>query len=123
MRKSAIVALLAFGFAIGMTTPTHSHHSLSVFDYDTETTVTGTVTSFVYRNPHCFLHVAVKGEDGAVTAWAVEMSAIPAMIRRGVRKSTFKAGDTVTVTVNPMRSGDTAGKFVSAIAADGKTYP
>ncbi len=123
MRKSAVVALLALGFAIGMTTPTQSHHSLSVFDYDTETTVTGTVTSFVYRNPHCFLHVAVKGEDGAVTAWAVEMSAIPAMIRRGVRKSTFKAGDTVTVTVNPMRSGDTAGKFVSAIAADGKTYP
>ena len=123
MRKSAVVALLTLGFAIGMTTPTQSHHSLSVFDYGTETTVTGTVTSFVYRNPHCFLHVAVKGEDGAMTAWAVEMSAIPAMIRRGVRKSTFKAGDTVTVTVNPMRSGDTAGKFVSAIAADGKTYP
>ena len=122
MRKSAAVVLLAFGFAIGMTTPMQSHHSLSVFDYQTETSVTGTVTSFVYRNPHCFLHVAVKGEDGAVTGWAIEMSAIPAMIRRGVRQSTFKAGDTVTVTVNPLKSGDAGGKFVSVIAADGKTY-
>ena len=123
MRKSAIVALLVLGFAIGMTAPTQSHHSLSVFNYNTETTVTGTVTSFVYRNPHCFLHVDVTGEDGTDTAWAVEMSAIPAMIRRGVRKSTFKPGDTVTVTMNPMRSGEPAGKFVSAVAADGKTYP
>ena len=123
MKKSAAVVLLVLGFTIGMTTPTQSHHSLSVFNYETETTVTGTVTSFVFRNPHCFLHVAVEGDDGAVTAWAVEMSAIPAMIRRGVRNSTFKAGDTVTVTMNPMRSGDTAGKFVSAVAADGKTYP
>ncbi len=118
MKRFAAVALLVLGFAFGMTTPTQTHHSLATFDYSTETTIEGTVTSFVFRNPHCFLHLDFEGE-----AWAVEMSAIPAMIRRGVRNSTFKEGDVVTVTLNPLKSGQPGGKFVSAIAADGKTYP
>lgn len=122
MRKLMTMPLLAFGFAIGVATPTHSHHSLSVFDYKTESTITGTVTSFVYQNPHCFLYVDVKGTDGKVTTWAIEASAIPAMVRRGIQRSTFKPGDVVSVTINPLKSGAAGGKYVSAVAADGKTY-
>jgi hypothetical protein len=122
MRKLVTVALLAFALAIGVAAPTYSHHSLSVFDYMKESTIAGTVKSFVYQNPHCFLYVDVKGTDGKVASWVIEMSAIPAMVRRGIQRSTFKVGDQISVTINPLKSGAAGGKYVSAVAADGKTY-
>lgn len=122
MRKLMIVAVLAAGFTVGAASSTYPHHSLSVFDYTTESTIKGTITSFVYQNPHCFLYVDVKGTDGKVVSWVIEMSAIPAMVRRGIPRSTFKPGDAVSVTINPLRSRTPGGKYVSAIAADGKTY-
>jgi hypothetical protein len=122
MRNPINVALLAFVLAVGVATPSHSHHSLSVFDYQKESTIAGTVKSFVYQNPHCFLYVDVKGADGKVASWVIEMSAIPAMVRRGIQRSTFKVGDQISVTINPLKSGTAGGKYVSAVAADGKTY-
>jgi spore maturation protein SpmB len=122
MRKRLTVAVIASGLALGVAASTYAHHSLTVFDYKVETTINGTVTSFLYQNPHCFLYVDVKGPDGTVTNWAIEASAIPAMVRRGIQRSTFKPGDVVSVTINPLKSGVPGGKYVSAVAADGKTY-
>jgi hypothetical protein len=122
MRRLAIAALATIGLALTTAAPTQAHHALSVFDYTTEKTISGTVTSFVYQNPHCFLYVDVKGDDGKVVAWLIEMSAVPTMTRRGIVRSTFKTGDVVSVTINPLKSGTPGGKYVSAVAADGKTY-
>lgn len=121
MRNLGIVVVMALG-TLGLAVPALPHHSLAVFDYTTEIEVTGTVTSFVFANPHCFLHLDVRDEAGEVVSWAVEMATISNMMRRGVRSSTFKAGDVVTVSMNPMRSGSPAGKYVSVTARDGTTY-
>lgn len=99
-----------------------AHHSHAMFDMTKEVTVTGTVTSYDYRNPHVFLHVDVKGPGGEVTSWAVEMSNISNMEGRGIYKSTFKPGDTVTVSINPLRDGRHGGNYTSVIAADGKKF-
>src|SRR5688572_285985 len=74
-----------------------AHHSHSMFDMTKEVSVTGTVSSFSYRNPHVFLHVDVKNEKGEVVSWAIEMSNITNMQSRGIYLATFKPGDTVTV--------------------------
>ena len=99
-----------------------AHHSHSMFDMTKEVSLTGTVTSFSYRNPHVFLHVDVKNEKGEVVSWAVEMSNISNMQARGIFLSTFKPGDTVTVKVNPLKNGRLGGNYTSIVAADGKTY-
>ena len=99
-----------------------AHHSHSMFDMTKEISVTGTVTSFSYRNPHVFLHVDVKNEKGEVVSWAIEMSNITNMQSRGIYLSTFKPGDTVTVKVNPLKDGRLGGNYTSVTAADGKTY-
>ena len=93
-----------------------------MFDTSREVTVTGTVTDFSYRNPHVFLHIDVKDDKGAVTSWAIEMSNIGNMQTRGIYRSTFKAGDVVTVKINPLKDGRPGGNYTSVIAADGKTY-
>src|SRR5678815_1926958 len=99
-----------------------AHHSHAMFDMTREATITGTVTAYAYRNPHVFLYLDVKGADGEVKNWAVEMSNIANMESRGIYLSTFKPGDTITVMLNPLRDGRPGGNYTSVIAADGKKY-
>lgn len=122
MRELGAIVLLATGFAVGIVASAEAHHSLAVFDYGTEITLEGTVTKFLFGNPHTFLHIAVKGENGEVVEWAAEMSSVRNMANRGIRRSTFKVGDVVTLTVNPMKSGSPGGKYTSVTASDGTTY-
>jgi len=59
--------LLAAALALGLSSTAWSHHSHAMFDHATRMTVTGTVTEFVYRNPHGFLYIDVK-QDNARSA-------------------------------------------------------
>ena len=114
---TAIILMLMCALA-----PVSAHHSHSMFDMTKEVSITGTVTSFSYRNPHVFLNVDVKNDKGEIVSWAVEMSNITNMQARGIYLSTFKAGDTVTVKINPLKDGRFGGNYTSVTAADGKTY-
>ena len=122
MKKLIIVFLAATGLAAVASTSTHGHHSTAVFDYGTEITIKGTVSSFSYRNPHAYLNVDVEGEDGTVDTWTLEMSNVTNMRSRGILQSTFSPGDEVTVRLNPLKNGRPGGRYVSAIGADGKTH-
>ena len=82
----------------------------------------GTVTEFVFRNPHVFLYVDVKGDNGETMNYWVELSNLTNMIRRGVGQGTFKPGDKVTVNLHPLKDGRPGGSYVTIVAADGKTY-
>jgi hypothetical protein len=93
-----------------------------MFDTSRELTVTGKVTDFSYRNPHVFLYVEATTEKGEVVTWAVEMSSVANMAKRGIHASTFKVGDTVTIKLNPLKDGRPGGNYTWATAADGKTY-
>ena len=121
-----MIRLTAVAFAaaviLGIAQPVLSHHSHAMFDTSREVTVTGTVTSFSYQNPHVFLFLEVKGDDGNVVPWSVEMSNISNMESRGIYRSTFKVGDVVTVTVTSLRDGRRGGNYTSVVAADGKRY-
>ena len=99
-----------------------AHHSHAMFDMTVEASITGTVTNFSYRNPHVYLYLDVKGADGVVTRWAVEMSNIENMRSRGIVASTFRVGDVVTVKLNPLKNGRPGGNYTSVTAADGTNY-
>ncbi len=99
-----------------------AHHSHSMFDHSEEVSVTGTVTKFSFRNPHVFLFIDVKNENGGVLNYWIEMSNIPNMIRRGVGYKTFEPGDEVTVNMWRLKDGRPGGNYTTIVAADGKTY-
>ena len=122
MKHLKWTALLAGVMALGMVAPAFSHHSHAMFDHTQEITRTGTVTEFVYRNPHGFLYLDVKGENGETVNYWVEMSNLTNMVRRGIGKSTFKPGDTVKVNLHPLSDGRPGGSYTTIVAADGKTY-
>jgi uncharacterized cupredoxin-like copper-binding protein len=114
--------VLAAAMALIVAPPALSHHSHAMFDHSKELTVTGTVTEFVFRNPHVFLYIDATNEKGEKVNYWVEMSNLPNMIRRGIRQSTFKPGDKVTVHLHPLKDGRPGGSYVTITDGAGKTY-
>jgi hypothetical protein len=114
--------LLAAALALCLGSPAWSHHSHAMFDHATRVTVTGTVTEFVYRNPHAFLYIDVKQDNGETVNYWVEMSNLTNMVTRGIGRTTFKAGDRVTVNLHPLKDGRPGGSYLTITAADGKVY-
>jgi hypothetical protein len=75
--------------------------------YEPEKLVTlkGTVTDWLWTNPHCGLLFDVADAKGVVAHWGAEMGNPHQMSGAGFSRETFKPGDKVTVTGHPARSG------------------
>ena len=108
------------GLLIG-SVPLLAHHGAAQFDVGKKVTVKGTVTEWFWANPHCFLRFDAAGADGQVVHWAVETQSGPNILPQGFSKQTFKIGDEVTVTLEPVKNGRPMGRILQAVLADGKT--
>jgi hypothetical protein len=96
-----------------------AHHSPAVFDLTKEVKLSGNVKEFRWSNPHSFIELNVTGEKGATDTWAVEMGGPSALVKAGWKSTTLKAGLPVTVVINPLRTDEKVGKFVSITLPDG----
>ena len=100
--KIIAFAALAAAFALLVpvspaVAPAFAHHSFAAeFDGNKQITLTGVVTKVDWVNPHAYIYVDVKGDDGAVVNWAIETGAPNILYRQGWRKDDLKTGDTVT---------------------------
>jgi hypothetical protein len=97
-----------------------AHHGAASFDTERELTLKGTVTEWTWANPHCFLKFDVTDATGT-TNWVVEVSNPTDMARRGWARTSFKAGDQVAVTLQPVKSGAPVGRLRSAVLPSGAT--
>jgi hypothetical protein len=100
--------------------PVAAHHGAATFDTTAEITITGTVTEWVWSNPHSVLKVDVKAADGTVTNWGVATSNVADLSKRGWSRRTFSAGDMVTVTIQPAKSGAPVGMIRNVVLPDGR---
>ncbi len=81
-----------------------AHHSAAAkYDAAHAVTLTGTVSSFAWRNPHCFLYLDVDAGAFKGRPFIVEMSSASALAREGWTKSDVKPGDEIQLTVLPAR--------------------
>src|SRR5437879_13144999 len=96
-----------------------AHHGTASFDTEREITLKGTVTEWTWANPHCFLKFDAMDETGTVRNWAVETSNPPDMAIRGWRRTSFKVGDHVTVTLQPFQNGSAVGPIRKVVPATG----
>jgi Family of unknown function (DUF6152) len=103
--------------------PLAAHHGAAQFDVGKKVTVKGTVTEWFWSNPHCFLRFDTMGDNGEVVHWAVEMQSGPNILPQGFTKQTFKAGDVVTVMLEPVKNGRPLGRLLQVMLADGSTLP
>jgi hypothetical protein len=81
-----------------------AHHSFAAtYFVDQEVTVEGTLSQFLYRNPHSFVKVDAKDDKGNVQTWSVEWGGGAQLTQEHVTRDTLKPGDHVIVTGNPGR--------------------
>ena len=116
-------ALTAFITAMGIVAGSGlalAHHGAATFDTGKELMLEGTVTEWVWSNPHCFLKFEAKDQSGTVRTWTVETSNPPDMVNRGWTRRSFKVGDRVTATVEPVKSGNPVGRLLQVKFADGR---
>jgi hypothetical protein len=111
---AAVMAAAAAGAAL-------AHHSFaSEFDASKKIKLTGTVTKVQWRNPHTYFFVDVKGEDGAIHNWALELGSPNVLMRRGWTRDSLKIGDQVTVEGSRARDNSYKGNANSVVMGDGK---
>ena len=118
MRGAILGATLAVMLASGATLA--AHHSFAPFNMQGERTLNGTVKQFDWTNPHTWIWLDVPDGQGGVETWAIEGMSPNYLGRRGWSKSTFKAGDKISVVVHPLRDGSKGGMFMRATLADGR---
>ena len=95
-----------------------AHHARSAYASE-DVTLEGTVTDFIWRNPHAQLVFEVTGADGEVVEWRGEYSSVTSMMAAGMTRNTFKKGDAVKVEARVATSGAPYAVLGAAWSADG----
>jgi hypothetical protein len=100
---------------------TSAHHALAeLFDRDSMITLTGTVTTVQWVNPHVVVEIDVTNESGAVEHWEAQIDAPSALMRRGWTRDSISAGDAVVLTgYEPLDGGLlTYGRTITLASGD-----
>jgi hypothetical protein len=121
MRTERVVVSVVAAIGLLLSVPLAAHHGSAAFDTGKKVTLKGTVKEWIYSNPHCLLSLDVTGEDGQVVHWIAEGQAPNVIFPVGYRRDSFKFGDQVTITVEPVKKGRPLGRILEAMLADGKT--
>lgn len=102
-----------------MSTSALAHHGNAAFDVGKTLELKGTVTEWIWANPHCWLKFDVT-TGGKTVNWVVEATNSADLMERGWSRLLFKPGDSVTVALEPVKSGAPVGRVRSITLANGK---
>ena len=109
----AMAAMVAAGSAL-------AHHSFAMFDQSKTVTIQGTVKDFRWTNPHVFIQVMVKNDQGVDEEWSIEMTSPEHLVRTGWKPGTLKPGDKITLNIHPLRDGNIkGGQYLNGTGPDG----
>jgi hypothetical protein len=120
-KRTLVFFLIGFAF---VSLSALGHHG-SAISYETKldkaVTMKGTVTEFVWRNPHVYIIYNVKDANGKTIEWSAETSSPATMTgEHNWTRTTIKPGDEITFTLLPSKIATSAGILYKAVAADGR---
>jgi hypothetical protein len=120
MRKTGLLIAVA-GILLSAVAPVLAHHAFSAeFDQSKPIKLSGEITKLEWTNPHAWLFIDVKGPDGKVVNWRLEMGAPNALLRAGWSRSDIKPGTAVTISGFLARAGGPVGNAFQVRLPDGR---
>ena len=100
MRNNLTAIVLMLGSLLAaVSVPLSAHHGNASY-VNKEVTLKGTVTKWIWSNPHTFLLIDVTDDKGDVVHWVCENQAPSTLVNFGFNAKTFKPGDMVTVVLS-----------------------
>ena len=120
MRTKLVVTLIGLGLLLAAV-PVWAHHAFDAeFDAKKPVKFRGTVTKMEWINPHAWIHIDVKGDDGKVVNWMIEAAAPNALLRRGWTKTSLLAGTEILVEGFQAKNGTNRANGSLITFTDGK---
>ena len=118
MKTFPVSVLLSLAL-VSATVPLAAHHAWPV-SYARLVTVKGTVTEFVWGNPHPMITLEVRTDDNRTEMWQVGGPAITRMEASGWTKTTVKVGDVITGIGYQFTDGQKIVRLERVVLPDGK---
>jgi hypothetical protein len=116
--KSAFLSLIVAASLLAAV-PAASHHSFAAeFDVNRPVKLTGTVTKIEWTNPHAWIFIDAKDDNGSVQSWAVELVGINDLLRRGWGRDRVKGGDIINVDGFGAKNGTNTANAASVTLAN-----
>jgi hypothetical protein len=106
--------------AVAVAIPAAAHHSFAMFDALKIVQLEGNVKEFQWTNPHAWILLNVKDEQGQVVMWAIEMNGPTGLARQGWLPKTLTPGMAIKAHIHPLRDGKSGGQFLAVTLPDGK---
>jgi hypothetical protein len=98
VKTKALLTVSIAGLVLLVSAPVFAHHSFAAeFDSNKPMTIQGTVTKVDWLNPHIWIYVEAKDENGSTAKWQCEGGAPNSLVRQGWTRNSLKPGDVVTI--------------------------
>jgi len=112
---------LAAAALISAAAPVFAHHAFAAeFDAKRPVKLRGTVSKMEWINPHAWIHVDVKGEDGNVVSWMIEAGTPNTLFRRGFTKNSLAQGTEILVDGYQAKDGSNRANGRDVTFVDGR---
>ena len=118
MKLLRTTVLAAIGGAL-IATSALAHHSFAMFDATKTITITGTIRSLEWVNPHVWMWIDVPDGKGGSAVYGLETGGTGMLRRMELPREKFKKGDKVVMQLHPLKNGENGGEWVSGTLGDG----
>jgi len=120
MRNKLSVIFFVFVVLLAGSSPLFAHHGYANYDTEKKITLKGTVTKFIWSNPHCLLMLDVTDESGNVVHWISETENPSTLSRTGWNEKSLQPGDQITLTAIGVKSGKPVARTIDIVFPDGR---